>query len=216
MMGGDVTVESEPGAGSTFNFTFLVTPVEAEVDRIEDWSATALSTESAYRRLRGIRILLVEDNMINREVARAFLKPLDPVITEAENGKAALDFLAEDEFDLVLMDVRMPVMDGLETTGRIREADADWSDLPVVALTANASDQDANECLRAGMDSFAIKPLKPHALFEAMIQAPRPPCASRSAALPARARLQKPSLRHPVPSPRAPAPPGRRASARNA
>ncbi len=130
-----------------------------------------LARDPVYRPLHELRVLLVEDNFINRYVTTAFLAPLKVTITEVENGRSALVALAREPFDIVLMDVRMPIMDGLEATRRLRDSDQAWCEIPVTALTANASNQDADDCFGAGMDSVATKPLEASVLFEAMRRA---------------------------------------------
>jgi CheY-like chemotaxis protein len=110
-------------------------------------------------RLRGARVLLADDNAINRQVVRLFLQPQGAVITEASNGREALDALSRDDFDLVLLDVHMPVMDGLETIRRIRQSDAAWRGLPVIALTADAMAGDRERLLAIGMSGYVSKPI---------------------------------------------------------
>jgi two-component system, sensor histidine kinase and response regulator len=111
--------------------------------------------------VRGARILVVEDNEINRQVAREMLTEAGFHVETADDGQQALDRLARDPgFDLVFMDMQMPVLDGLEATRRIR-AQARWATLPVVAMTANAMAQDRERCLEAGMNDFVAKPIEP-------------------------------------------------------
>ncbi|WP_218573034.1 ATP-binding protein [Pseudomonas sp. gcc21] len=107
----------------------------------------------------GYTVLLVEDNLVNQMVAKGMLGRLGYDVAVAEHGEAALQRLHEREFDLVLMDCNMPVMDGYETTRRIREQ-AHWATLPVIALTANALEEDRERCTEAGMDDYLVKPFK--------------------------------------------------------
>ncbi|KAA5606020.1 response regulator [Roseospira marina] len=117
--------------------------------------------------LAGTRILLVEDNPINRQVARDLLMAADVIVTVAESGYRALDLLARQTFDLVLMDVQMPGLDGHETTRRLRERD-DLADLPVIAMTAHAMAADRERSLASGMNDHLTKPIDPSALFSTL------------------------------------------------
>jgi len=166
MMGGGVTAASREGLGSTFTLSFQARAVEAP--RLDPAAAAAHGLGRSD--LRGLRILLVEDHPINRKVVQLMLAPHDCAITEAENGQLALDVLETAAFDLVLMDVNMPVMDGLEATRRIR-ARPRWANLPIIGLTADAMDSQLNACREAGMDSFVIKPIDMAALVAAIGQA---------------------------------------------
>lgn len=106
----------------------------------------------------GMTILLVEDNMINQEVAKGILEQFNPVIEVADNGQIALDMVQEKEFDIVLMDMQMPVMDGLTATRKIREIESLGS-MPIVAMTANAMERDVKQCKDAGMNDHVSKPI---------------------------------------------------------
>lgn len=170
IMGGNISVASEENEGSRFTLEITADSADgAEQPEVEK-TASQLAQSDQYADLKDIRILLVEDNFINRQVARAFLGPLTTAIVEAENGQRAIDAIDQTEFDLVLMDVRMPVMDGFEATRRIRSRKDSRARLPIVALTANATKEDAQACLRIGMDAFAAKPLSPTRLYEAIRQ----------------------------------------------
>ncbi|OEE67197.1 hybrid sensor histidine kinase/response regulator [Enterovibrio norvegicus FF-33] len=106
----------------------------------------------------GVKILLVEDNMINQEVAKGILEQFDPVIEVADNGQIALDMVQEQHFDIVLMDMQMPVMDGVTATKKIREIES-LAGLPIVAMTANAMERDVKQCKEAGMNDHVSKPI---------------------------------------------------------
>ena len=172
MMGGDIRVVSSPGDGSRFTLEFKLAGISRR-DQADTVAQTPveLAKDPHFAPLHDRSILLVEDNLINREVAKAFLKPLGAKVTEAHDGRQGVDAVVENEFDLVLMDMRMPVMDGLEATRQIRALDNGRSGLPIVALTANATEEDARACRAAGMDSFAAKPLNAPDFFNAMMEA---------------------------------------------
>jgi len=154
MMGGAFTVDSVEGQGSSFAFTIRC--------------RLAPSASARPRRVRSKqqfsgRILVVEDNVVNRKVARAALTGFGLDVSEAENGELALEALRRQSYDLVLMDMHMPVLDGLETTRRIRtgeHAQGNARRLPVVAMTANVMREAVDSCREAGMDDFLPKPFK--------------------------------------------------------
>lgn len=171
MMGGQVFADSTPGQGSTFTLRFEGTCMDGNSPTAPAPGPAALAETPEYHPIQGLKLLLVEDNFINRQVASAFLAPLGGEIVTAENGLEALLRIAESDFDMVLMDVRMPVKDGLEATAEIRALDNDMAKVAIVALTANAADADAQACRDAGMDAYAAKPLAPQALFAAMLEA---------------------------------------------
>jgi CheY-like chemotaxis protein len=119
-----------------------------------------------------MQVLLVEDNPINQKVAQRLLEKAGHTVVIAGNGKEAIDVLEVRPFDLVLMDISMPEMDGLEATARIREREAGrGSRLPIVAFTAHAMVGDRERCIAAGMDAYVTKPVAPPQLFQAMADA---------------------------------------------
>jgi CheY-like chemotaxis protein len=123
---------------------------------------------SPHRRLR---VLLVEDNLVNQKVASRLLEKQGHSVQVAENGREALEAIDEGEFDLVLMDVQMPEMDGFATTAAIRQREASSGRrLPIVALTANAMQGDRERCLGAGMDGYVAKPVEIEVLLREMAE----------------------------------------------
>ncbi|WP_322003458.1 response regulator [Marinobacter alexandrii] len=108
---------------------------------------------------KSLRILLVEDNQVNQLVASSILKKLGHTVESAENGQRALDAMAAGEFDLILMDCQMPIMDGYEATRRIRQ-NSDWQQVPIIAVTANVMQGDRDDCITAGMNDYVTKPYK--------------------------------------------------------
>ena len=160
LMGGAVTVVSTPGAGSTFTFTF-----RASAGSPPRAVAAPAQERHGPAPLQGLRILLVDDNAINRQVARLLLAPTGVVTTEAVNGKDALECLVAQPFDLVLLDIHMPVMDGPETISRVRASEEPWRAIPVIALTADAMSGERERLLSLGMDGYASKPIEQAALI---------------------------------------------------
>ena len=179
MMGGDVTLTSEEGRGSVFTLTFLskvgkgkrVAPAQSHeapvaLSASPNRAAPAPhAPQPAENSLRGKRVLIVDDNATNRRVARLFVEPQGLIATEAADGAEALDMLSNHPFDLVLLDMHMPVMDGRETIRRIRASDESWTSIPVIALTADAMSGDREKCLQLGMDGYVPKPVDQRELF---------------------------------------------------
>jgi two-component system sensor histidine kinase/response regulator len=137
-------------------------------------------------RLRGIRVLLVEDNEINQEVAAGQLELADILVDIADNGEEALRLIVRNDYDAVLMDMQMPVMDGVTATRTLRK-DSRYRDLPVIAMTANALASDREACLEAGMNDHVTKPINPDALFSALLRWVKP---APSTELPAVAEVE--------------------------
>lgn len=130
-------------------------------------AAPTVSSSVKGAALSGLRVLLVEDNPFNQQVAAELLMDAGARVTVAEQGQAALDHLAREPVDVVLMDIQMPVMDGLEATRRIRDNPA-WADLPVLAVTAHTQASDREAALDAGMDEVLTKPLGVAMLIDAL------------------------------------------------
>jgi CheY-like chemotaxis protein len=167
LMGGDLTLRSTPGQGSEFGFAL---PLPAA----DPASAAAVEpVPDAAEPRASLKILLAEDNRINQKVAISLLEKAGHQVHAVSSGEAAIEAIAADErFDLVLMDMQMPDMDGLDATRRIRadEAAQGKRRLPIIALTANAFASDRERCLAAGMDDFLSKPLNRGQLMEAIIR----------------------------------------------
>ncbi len=160
MFGGRIALESEPGRGSVFTVEMNLPLPEQPAQLPEPEWAERDSRPAGPR-----RILLVEDNVVNQKVVTAVLSKRGWRVDLAANGAEALDRLGREKFDLVLMDVQMPVMDGLEATRQIRR-ETQWKRLPIVAMTAHAMTGDRERCLEAGMNGYVSKPVQPALLMQ--------------------------------------------------
>jgi PAS domain S-box-containing protein len=167
MMGGKIQLESQPGIGSVFSFCARLTRakdfVEAEPVSAEDSAENRLSQHCA-----GQRILLVEDEPINQEVSKGLLAEVGLLVDLAEDGEEAVKRAQEGRYDLILMDIQMPRMNGIDATRAIRQLPG-LARTPIIAMTANAYEEDRQRCLEAGMNDHIGKPVDPDLLFETLL-----------------------------------------------
>lgn len=175
-MGGEIWVESWPGRGSKFHFTVILWPDHKQQvvaagagTEAADAADRTQDTTSSPRR----RVLVAEDNRINQQLMLRLLARMGHEVELAVNGLEAVEACRRERFDIVLMDLQMPELDGLEATERIRALDGEHH-TPIVALTANAMSSDRDRCLAAGMDDFLAKPVKAEVLDELLRELPEP------------------------------------------
>ena len=165
MMDGEIRVESEQDVGSTFTFTVRLKKQQGSLSQTGSSDAQSKSTnKEATARLHGAKILLVDDNDLNQEYLCELLEMKGITVETAFNGQEALNLLAKQDFDGVLMDCQMPIMDGYEATRQIRKQDK-FKDMPVIAMTANAMKRDREKVLAVGMNDHIPKPFKIDAMF---------------------------------------------------
>ncbi|MBI3483090.1 MAG: response regulator, partial [Bacteroidetes bacterium] len=161
LQNGTIQVKSDEGFGSTFSFTI---PYELG-SRANIKGHLAKDSPLLKKTLKDLSVLLVEDNDVNRLYASSILKIWDCKIDTAENGYVALEKIKNEDYDVVLMDIQMPVMDGFEATKAIRALDSSKKNLPIIALTANATRAATEQCLSYGMNDCLPKPFTPEDLY---------------------------------------------------
>ncbi len=163
MMGGKLSVESMPGKGSEFSFEIFCSIAKGEVQK--EQKPALLENQ-----FTGKRILVADDNTVNLFVLRQFLQKWGVQVFEAANGKEALDLLLKNEIDLVLMDLQMPVMDGIEATRKIRNSKEKWHNIPIIAITASHELEVQKDITESGMNDQVFKPFDPADLMEKLRQ----------------------------------------------
>ncbi len=165
MMGGNIGVESEQGKGSEFWFNVLMEPVTGEAGKRKTEKSPRKSSS------KSLHVLLVDDNLINRKVALFNLQKLGHRVESAENGQEAVDKYLAGDFDAILMDIQMPVMDGYQATTEIRDIETkqpEKNPVKIIAMTANAEKSEMAKCIELGMDDYLSKPFKPEDLGEVL------------------------------------------------
>jgi signal transduction histidine kinase/CheY-like chemotaxis protein len=176
MMGGCISVESEPGKGSRFYFTALFRTGEETGAEDQRANAASMNREGANKQeaREPLRILVVDDNLVNRQLAVRLLERRGHAVESAISGRDALEALARSCFDVIFMDVQMPEMDGYEATRAIRKAEtSSGAHLPIIAMTAHAMKGDREKCLAAGMDGYVSKPVDVGELMGAIARVQR-------------------------------------------
>jgi CheY-like chemotaxis protein len=184
MMHGDIEITSDVGQGTTVRFQAefeLGQPSGRLVHEPTEAVASVVATGGKDPSCEAVRrrILLVEDIPLNQKVAAAILRRAGYAVTVAENGLAALAALEKESFDLVLMDIQMPVMDGFEATAKIRSSRSEIRHLPIIALTAHTLEGDRDRCLQAGMDDYVSKPVRADVLLKSIASALEAKCARK-------------------------------------
>lgn len=161
LMGGTITYQAAKDQGSIFTMTFIFDLPKKEMATVHS------DVSEQYKGLKGKRVLVVEDNLINQIIITELLKKAEIEVTMAENGLVALDVLKTKSFDLVLMDIQMPEMDGLTATAKIRE-DSRYDNMPILAMTAHSSEEHRKESRESGMNAHLTKPIKVNEVYEAL------------------------------------------------
>ena len=159
-IGGKITVESKVGKGSSFTLTIPVSKTAKTV---------TVKKEEANSLPQKLKILVAEDNLMNQELIRLVLQQKGYEVTIAANGKIALELAGKNKYDLIFMDIQMPVMDGIEATRKIRKLDH-YNEIPIIAFTAHTLPEDREMCFDAGMNDMINKPLRKDVVYDIIIR----------------------------------------------
>ncbi|MBF0203886.1 MAG: response regulator [Desulfamplus sp.] len=186
MMGGSIALSSQPGVGSCFYFTITISnpefkSIDLDINPKNDKQVNCLEEKNSNKIVRNnfsAKILLAEDNPVNRKLAEIMLKKMGHTVVSAENGKVALEKLSDERFDIVLMDVQMPVMDGLSASQAIRgglgiggkQIINNPKSIPIIAMTAHAIEGFHKRCIESGMNDYIAKPVRQDTLKKILIK----------------------------------------------
>jgi PAS domain S-box-containing protein len=169
LYGGNLNMKSEPGKGTTFNF-ILPFKKYVESKKILQAQVSAVDSILSINTNKPIHILLAEDNMVNALLATKVLTMKGFTVVHVINGVQALEALQHEYFDVVLMDIQMPVMNGISAAGHIRALPGRLADIPIIAMTAHSLNGEMENCYKAGMNGYIAKPFKPGDLFNSIIE----------------------------------------------
>lgn len=165
---GSISVSSVENKGTTFSI--IIPYTIGSITEIEEKASVFNRKQNELTSLKDLRILLAEDNDINRLYATSMLKMWECTADTAENGYVALEKVRNNDYDIILMDIQMPVMDGFEATRAIKKSGSPKNEIPIIALTANSSSKDIERCLASGMDDCLGKPFTPENLFAVLVK----------------------------------------------
>lgn len=166
LMGGEIHLSSQEGVGSTFAVTFVLGQGDPALIEAEIAPVDSLSLEL----LEGVNILLAEDNRNNQLLAKKFLTDVGCQVDIAADGQAAVQQIQKKNYDLVLMDIQMPIMDGLQATQAIKKLERPWCDIPIIAMTAHALKEEEKRYRQQGMCEYISKPFVPRQLYATLIK----------------------------------------------
>ncbi len=170
LQGGDISLKSEENKGSTFSFYLRFQKEDGAIQKLKPLELTTYSS-IVFDKTRTLRVLLVEDTILNQRLVKKIIEKWGYQLDVANNGVEAIDLHTKNTYDIILMDIQMPIMDGYATTQHIRAMmDVDKKSVPIIALTAHASQDEAERCIKMGMNTYISKPFNPDFLRNSILQ----------------------------------------------